>query len=302
MDLADVTIGEIGLLAELPQHPSLRALARSRSMDPVRLTRTIQGLEAKLGLKLLQRSNLGVQLTQEGARFAEQARHLLDELRSFEETRWPGPVQRYESTLTVASRGFLNVYLVPTVLAALNGRGLKERGINFVDLSPDETAEAASKGFIDICISFEAMPFASNWEFKLAGHLVWAIFARARHPLALGASKSDLLRYRIANHCFWNGSHLVVADGLLMSKYGVRQLGHGTQTAQAALEVAAASDQLACAPAIVARDYLAAGKLVAIDVEGTEPIQTEVYLGVRSDRITRPDRDALLRELGKSLV
>jgi DNA-binding transcriptional LysR family regulator len=299
----DVTVGEIGLLAELPHHSSLRALARARGVDPVKLTRVVQGLEAKLGVKLLQRSNLGIRLTQDGTRLAERARGLLGDLRDFEKARSSDPVQSYEQNLTVGSRGFLNIHLAAVVLQAINGRGGgRERGLTFVDLSPDETAEAARQGFLDLCIGFEASPLGASWEFLPIGQLSWGIFGRARHPLATGATRADLLRYRIANHCFWNGSHIVVVDGLLKDRYGVRQLGHGTQTAQAALEVASASDQLACVPTIVARDLVEAGKIVAIDVEATEPIRTEVYLGVRTDRISRSDRDALVVALGKKLA
>lgn len=301
-DFDDVTVGEIGLLSELPQHTSLRALARARSLDPVKVTRVIQGLELKLGVKLVQRSNLGIRLTQDGERLASRAASLLGNLRDFEKARSSGPVQSYGETLTVGSRGFLNVFFAAPVLQAINGRGGRERGLSFIDLSPDDAADAARKGFLDICIGFESEPLGATWEFAPIGQLVWAIFGRARHPLAAGATRADLQRYRIANHCFWNGSHVVASDGLLKDRYGVRQLGHGTQTAQAALEVAAVTDQLACVPAIVARDLLESGRIVPIDVAETEPIRTDVYLGVHTERISRADRDALLAALAKKLA
>lgn len=302
MPFDDVTIGEISLLSELPQHHSLRALARSRNLDPVKLTRLVQGLETKLGAKILQRSNLGVRLTQEGVSLAQRALRLLADLRDFENARTTGPVQDYDSRLTVGSRGFLNVYLAACVLQALNRDGHIERGLTFVDLSPGESAEAARQGFLDITIGFETFELGTNWEFTKLGQLTWSIFGRLRHPLATGAKAADLVHYRIANHCFWNGSHVVISDGLLKDRYGVRQLGHGTQTAQAALEIAASTDQLACVPRIVARDLLAAGRIVEISISGTEPIATEVYLGVRTDRVTIMDRKALLSTIPKQLI
>lgn len=172
LNFDDVTVGEISLLAELPQHSSLRALARARGLDPVKVTRVIQGLEGKLGVKLVQRSNLGIQLTQEGEQLASRAGGLLPNLRDFEKARSGGPLQSYRQTLTVGSRGFLNVFLAGAVLQAINGRGAQERGLTFVDLSPDDAAEAARKGFLDICIGFEASPLGATWEFASAGHLV----------------------------------------------------------------------------------------------------------------------------------
>src|SRR3954452_9636798 len=76
---------ELTTFVEVAQRGSLSAAARDEGITPAMVGRRIDQLEARLGVKLFQRSTRIVTLTPEGAAFFEDCHRLLGELRSAED-------------------------------------------------------------------------------------------------------------------------------------------------------------------------------------------------------------------------
>lgn len=72
--------GEMDLFVRVVDGGSLSAAARALRMTPSAVSKSVSRLEGRLGVRLLNRSTRGLQLTAEGQRFHERARQVLDDL------------------------------------------------------------------------------------------------------------------------------------------------------------------------------------------------------------------------------
>lgn len=74
----------LAALVAIAEHGGFAAAARAMRASPQAVTRAIAGLEARLGVRLFQRTTRSVRLTEEGAVFLERARRVLADLRDAE--------------------------------------------------------------------------------------------------------------------------------------------------------------------------------------------------------------------------
>lgn len=283
MNIEDLTVRDIALLTRLPATTSLRVLARALGMEPSNLSRSIKSLEEQLGVELLKRSSVGVTATAEARLIAKKAVAICDAVRDLPIVS-SASIQPYERFLNLGSRGFVNTYVAPALCAAFQRDAAETCGLRFLDLSPDESMHAAKGAVIDALVGFEDASLGRNWVSSEVGTLSWKLYAAARHPSLSSASRLDVALLRVGHHCSFDGKGLVTSDGLLFDSLGVRQVGHGAQSAYTALAIAAATDQLACVPAIVAKAMLDGGQIAEVEVEGLS-ISTPVYLSVHSERV-----------------
>lgn len=72
--------GEMELFVRVVDGGSLSAAARALRMTPSAVSKSVSRLESRLGVRLLNRSTRGLQLTAEGRRFHERSRQVLDDL------------------------------------------------------------------------------------------------------------------------------------------------------------------------------------------------------------------------------
>jgi len=81
-DVAD--LGELAAFVALAETGSFVAAARRLGRDPTAISRRVQGLERRLGVRLAERSTRRVALTEAGGAFLERLRPLLEDLRAAE--------------------------------------------------------------------------------------------------------------------------------------------------------------------------------------------------------------------------
>lgn len=77
-------ISQVGLFLEVVNHQSFTGAARKLGLTGPALSKQVQNLEDKLGVKLLHRTTRQVSLTEEGALYADRARQALDDLNEAE--------------------------------------------------------------------------------------------------------------------------------------------------------------------------------------------------------------------------
>jgi DNA-binding transcriptional LysR family regulator len=75
-------LNDLYYFAMVVQHNGFSAAARATGLDKTRLSRRIAGLEARLGVRLLQRSTRRLTLTEAGARFYDHCQVLVEGARS----------------------------------------------------------------------------------------------------------------------------------------------------------------------------------------------------------------------------
>jgi DNA-binding transcriptional LysR family regulator len=286
MELNDLTFGSLVLLARLPSTTSIRVLAQLLKTEPSSVSRNIRLLEETLGVVLVHRSSKGVTPTTEGKILAQKAAAICEAVRDLKNQ--PNAALRpYKSFFNIGSRGFVNTFIAPIICKGFSSNPAgEELGFRFFDLSPQESIQAAKSGVVEALVVFEKLSFGNAWEISEIGRLDWGLYARSDHPIFISGIKVDLSSLRVGHHCVFDGSAMVLNDGLLYDTKGVRQYGYGAQSANTALAIAAASDQLACVPKIVAVSAAAHSPVTEVPVDDLS-ISTPVYLYVNKERVNQ---------------
>ncbi|KAF1048344.1 LysR family transcriptional regulator [Xylophilus sp.] len=153
---------EIEALVLVAEHGSLSAAARRLGVSPSAVSKTMSRLEARLGVRLLQRSTRRVQLTPEGVELYERGKRVLADLDEAEATvaarSAPRGLVRISASTSTGQR-----LLVPLV-----GRLLETHPGLRLDL--DFTAQVVDllAGGVDIAIRWGRLP-ASDMVARLLG-------------------------------------------------------------------------------------------------------------------------------------
>lgn len=103
----------------IADHGSFAAAARALRVSPPAMTRAIAGLEARLGVQLLQRTTRSLALTPEGAAFLERTRRILADLRDAELGAMGAAAEPGGPLVLTASQMLGRLHLVPIVAALL---------------------------------------------------------------------------------------------------------------------------------------------------------------------------------------
>jgi len=112
MDLADLR-----LLSDVAHHGSFAAAAKGRNVDASSVSRTIAALEARIGVRLFQRTTRSMKLTEAGANYLSRIMPLLEELERTEaEVRGKSATASGTLRLT-ASVAFGQAWIVPLLPA-----------------------------------------------------------------------------------------------------------------------------------------------------------------------------------------
>ncbi len=299
--LSSLTIGELGYLADLPRYTSLRAWASHHRLGVMAASRLIKDLEDQLGVPLVHRSNRGISMTTEGDALAALADKLVQFLAQTDLSLGKSSVRPYDRFLTFGARGFLNAALGGVVAKAFEERAAGS-GVRFIDLSPEDTVDAAKAGTLDLCLTPDDVDLGRNWQRSLAGEICWKLYARIDHPASRGTDLEGLRRFRHGHQAYWNGRQLVSGPGLLHDGSGSFHIGHGTQTAATALAVASGTDLIVCVPDLVAAPSVRAGQVGEVLVADWEPIIVPLYLYAEQHRVSAPLLRALIRDITRRLT
>lgn len=292
----DLTVREISILAKLPSTTSLRVLASLLNIEPSNLSRTIKNLEDLMGVTLLHRSNQGVTATAEAVVLARKASDICDAVRNMQHRNISAklPFKRF---INFGSRGFVNTYLAPTICSLYDDESNGGTGLRFFDLSPGEGLNAAKSGVIDALVGFEEAALGKAWQQLEVGTLAWRLYASPRNPYVASDQSFDIATVRIGHHCSFDGkASSILNDGLLFDALGIRQVGHGAQSAYTALAIASSTSQFAYVPEIVAINFVADRRVVEVPIEGTN-MSTPVFLSVHTERIKQKELQMIRTKL-----
>jgi DNA-binding transcriptional LysR family regulator len=286
MNINDLTFGSIALLARLPSTSSIRVLAQSLRIEASTVSRNIKALEETLGVRLVNRSSRGITPTAEGKILGQKAAEICEALRELK-TQPNSALRPYKQFLNLGSRGFVNTFIAPILCKGLlSSTANHDLGLRFIDMSPQESIQAAKVSAVDMLVVFEKLNLGNAWETFEVGQIEWGLFASKENPIVNSGSKVDLMATRVGHHCSFDGHNLVLNDGLLYDTKGCRQYGHGAQSAQTALAIASATDQLACVPKIVALTLARHSSVIEVPVEDLA-IFTTVYLCINKERVNQ---------------
>ncbi|RAK57330.1 transcriptional regulator GcvA [Phenylobacterium deserti] len=163
--MARLPLTGLRVLEAAARHGSFQRAAEELAITPGAVSRQIKTLEADLGLRLFERFNRRVRLTEEGARLAEGVRRglgVIQEAVDEARERRPGPL------VVTTMHSFAAKWLVPR-LHRFNER---YRDVQVLVLTADEPADL-HRDRIDVAIRFGRGPYPDLQAFRLM-ETIWA--------------------------------------------------------------------------------------------------------------------------------
>ena len=278
-----LSVAELKVLVDLPRFSSLRALARNQGLTVTQVSKTIRSLEELAEREIVTRSPRGVALTEDGKWMSEVAAELVERISLLFDPRG-APRFGHERRLVVGSRGFLNIALAGPMVAYAESKR-PETGWKFVDLSPNETTEAARISAIDLAILIDDLDLGPSWSIREAGMLSYGLFVRREHPIVRSPTQEELAKYRLFRGAYWDRSTVLDGVDLVPIPDELKTFGHQGQNAITAIAILLASDQIAFLPRLVVRSEVAKGTLRELDVEGTAEQSRPVKVAAQIDQV-----------------
>jgi DNA-binding transcriptional LysR family regulator len=154
---------QISTFVEVVAKGSLSAAARAEGIAPAMIGRRLDALEARLGVKLLQRTTRKLALTNEGAAFLEDCQRILAELEDAESAVSERSARASGHLLVSAPAGFGRQHVAPLLPSFLAEHREVTINLNLNDRVVDVVGEG-----IDVAIRIASLSDSSLVGVKLA--------------------------------------------------------------------------------------------------------------------------------------
>jgi len=154
---------EISTFVEVVARGSLSAAARAEAIAPAMIGRRLDALEARLGVKLLQRTTRKLALTNEGAAFLEDCQRILAELEDAESAVSERSARASGHLLVSAPAGFGRQHVAPLLPSFLAEQREVTINLNLNDRVVDMIGEG-----VDVAIRIASLSDSSLVGVKLA--------------------------------------------------------------------------------------------------------------------------------------
>jgi DNA-binding transcriptional LysR family regulator len=156
---------QISTFVEVVARGSLSAAARAEGIAPAMIGRRLDALEARLGVKLLQRTTRRLALTDEGAAFLEDCQRILAELEEAEAAASERSARATGNLLVSAPAGFGRQHVAPLLPSFLAEH--RELAVN-LNLS-DRVVDVIGEG-VDVAIRIASLTDSNLVGVKLAAN------------------------------------------------------------------------------------------------------------------------------------
>lgn len=194
-------IRELAFFLRVSEESSFSAAARSLDLDPSTISKVVQRLENRLGVRLFHRTSRVLKLTQEGERFLAAAQKVMQALEEAEESLSPA-MNEASGVLRVGSTpAFARFWLAP-LMPAFCDRHSKLRIEFILSASPLDMFEQQ----IDVSFQSGSIPH-SSLVVRRVSTVRWRIYAAPSYLERFGAPRTpaDLAEHRCLN--FLPGSY-----------------------------------------------------------------------------------------------
>jgi DNA-binding transcriptional LysR family regulator len=281
LDIEGLRLKEISLFLDLVKTGSIRELARQRGDQPGQISKSIRGLEAKLGSPLIHRSTQGVTLTA----YATEILAYLEGIRNFQE-RLAGHLgtAKNQTVLSVATTSFFSSGFVPSILGEFE-KFAPEVHCRLIELPPNQFISVALRNGFEVCIHLRDLDWPKTWSSTEVGRIQWQLCAREGHPLSRKPTLKNVLEYPFVYPIYWTHEGIRHGDDNFPVPIRKRVKGYETATATSAAQVVAQTDHIGFLPNLVTRPLIQQGAIKVIDVPGVKEVGQSVFLTVKSDAV-----------------
>ncbi len=277
----DIRLKDVQIFLELVKTKSVRDLARRFGVAPGQISKTIKGLELKLGIQLFERSTYGVEVSPEALGIVPMLENIHQQYLKLEGELRP---QKREDFLSFAASSFISTHLLPKVLADFQKDEVDSR-FRLIDLPPGQFIPVALRGGFQLCVHMGDLDWPKTWTSIEVGSVNWNLYCRADHPIGKRPSLAHVLEQAFVYPVYWSNEGIRFGDDNCPLPIRKRKMGHETATATAAVEIVRCTDNLGFLPSLVCRPYLESGGLRKIKVKEWRSVTQKLYLTVKNDFI-----------------
>ena len=276
--LANLRFQDLTTFLVVRRTASISAAAREEKVTPSQVSKSIASLEARLGVRLFERSIHGIVLSAAGADLAPTIAQAVAGLRVLER-----PIEVRSPPLTIAAPQYLLAPLLSRIAAHRPAVRLR-----ILELPPAVLRAYARQELFEIAL----LPSAPEritipWVGTRVGEMRSALFTTPGTARKLGPAPVDVARLRtvpfVTPAAPPDDRFAAVHDDCPLD-VGSRSAGHEAQTIATALRLAAVTGQVVFGPRIAAIDYLASGALVEVPVKGWD-VREPLFVACNQDRV-----------------
>ena len=292
--LSELKIADVVTFLAVHRCRSLSSAARELRVTPSQVSKSISRLEELMGATLLSRSPHGVALLDTGLRIVPHFEQMLALTRQLS----PGATLE-RRVLALAAPSWLAGSLLPYVVETeLDFR------LRVLELAPAQVRAHLSSGHFDLALTLGPSPVQPSWESTALGQVTKALFVAPSVAERLGPPPIPVDRIAglqfISPVYLTETGYLPIDDDCPISRRE-RIVGHETMTFGLALALVARTEQVVFGPVLGALDYLRAGTLVKLEVEGWS-LTDDLHLACNIDRVTSGEQRTLAAALEHALA
>jgi DNA-binding transcriptional LysR family regulator len=292
--LSELKIADVVTFLAVHRCRSLSSAARELRVTPSQVSKSISRLEELMGATLLSRSPHGVALLDTGLRIVPHFEQMLALTRQLS----PGATLE-RRVLALAAPSWLAGSLLPYVVETeLDFR------LRVLELAPAQVRAHLSSGHFDLALTLGPSPVQPSWESTALGQVTKALFVAPCVAERLGPPPIPVERIAglqfISPVYLTETGYLPIDDDCPISRRE-RIVGHETMTFGLALALVARTEQVVFGPVLGALDYLRAGTLVKLEVEGWS-LTDDLHLACNIDRVTSGEQRTLASALERALA
>jgi DNA-binding transcriptional LysR family regulator len=292
--LSDLTLRELELFVIAARSRSLRETARQSGLLPAHVSKLMQRLEEKMGQTLFRRSSAGILPTPEGLSLLGPAAEICEISETLAgNTRKPAVK---ESLWTLGSISFLTTYLLAPHVESWR-RNSRNARFRLIEFTHNDLVAHGLKGAFDLAVHIEKLEWTKAWETFSLGGLRWKLYARQNHPLPESCSEGEVSEYSFIVPTDWSENGYTIGSDFCPLTVRQRRKGDEVATAETALELCRFSDQLTFVPEILAKNWGRMDQMKEIRVVNWPVVEKQIYLSVRSDRVSRRLVDLIVRSI-----
>lgn len=283
-----MTIGDLKLLSQLPLYHSVSALAANLGLDAGNLNRRLAKLEDQIGCKVMRRTRLGFEITENGVRALQQVNEIINIVRTLPQVslrEQPGAKRR----LRTVGRGFLVEWMIAIVYPALAKSRLPLQ-FDWMDASPEASESWARLELVDIVLSLGDVTPGEDWVSLEVGTIRWVPIARQGHPLFRTSGRlaaRDLAEFPLVGFSYVEGG-LLYRRRSPLGPPGMGVDGCHSQSSRMTIMIVNSSDHLAVVPDVALKCWPQEVRPKVLNLDAEQRTQA-LSIHAHKDRVVAGD-------------
>ncbi len=271
---------------------SISAAARQLQVTPSQVSKAVARMEAFVGAQLLTRSARGVSVSLAGLRAIPMLEEIARGVRYLRQNTDTVPIVRIAAPSSILS-----------TVAGMLARTTDGLRFQCLELDPVRTRALAFEDVFDVALISEDRSLGDVYSHERVGEAGSCVLARPSLAHKLGPKpvpEAKLESVPFVMPALLADTRVLQGRDLCPMPFERRTQGHSAATFNAALELAASSEQIVFGPRVAARAWIERGELVEVPVEGWD-VKWSIWLACHTTRVQAKTARALKRALEKWL-